>query len=399
MYKSADIMSHGFTFRTIIFLVSASLIMMGCQETVDVTNRYVFKEYTVLDYLEKHPDTYSQYVQLLHKVPMSKISKTTVAQILSARGNYTVFAPTNEAVQAYLDTLAAKNVIDEGSWDGFRDSTTLDSIRKVIVYNSIIDGGDNIKAYGTQEFPTDNMAEFPLANMYDRKLIVEYPSAGKIKVNGAPVHEKNCDILAINGVIHCTTAVVAPSNNTLGYLLNAIIAGKQRGYYVAAMLTKAVGMFDTLSKYRDDVYEDLYERGLVKDFSHTSGIGYTYGAVPEHRNYGYTFFAETDDFWQAEIGKEPTDITVEDVLDYLRKKRIYPEATDDNNFRSEDNLLNQFVTYHFLPMRLAANRLVLHWNEKGYTSRNHVPTVVQYEYYTTMGKRRLMKFLESAESD
>jgi len=398
MFKTTCIIRH--LTRTKVFLsLVVACIMMGCQETVDVSNRYVFKDNTILDYLKKHPETYSEYVDLLYQVPMSKVSQTNVAQILSARGNYTVFAPTNEAIQAYLDTLVVKNVIDEGSWKGFRDSTSLDSIRKVIVYNSIIDGGDDQKAYETNMFPTTNKAEFPLPNMYDRKLIVEYPSAGIIQVNGAAIHEQNRDILAINGVIHCATAVVAPSNNTLGYLLNAIVSGKKRGYYVAAMLTKAVGLLDTLSKYRDDVYEDLYERGQIKDFSHTSGIGYTYGAVPEHRNYGYTFFAETDDFWQTEIGKEPTDITVEDVLEYLRRKNIYPEATDDDNFADENNLLNRFVTYHFLPMRLAANRLVLHWNEKGYSSRTHTPTVVQYEYYTTMGKRRLIKFLESAESD
>lgn len=373
--------------------------MTGCQENIDTSSRYVFKDYTVLDYLEKHAETYSQYVQLLHQVTLSRISETSVAQILSARGNYTVFAPTNEAIQAYLDTLAAKNVIDEGSWEGFRDSTSLDSIRKVIVYNSIIDGGDDYKPYETHEFPSDNMAEFPLPNMYDRKLIVEYPEPGTIQVNGARLDQKNHDILAINGVIHSTTSVVAPTNNTLGYLLNAIVAGKQRGYYVAALLVKTVGLLDTLTKYRDDVYEDLYERGMVKNIEHTSGIGYTYGYVPEHRYYGYTFFAETDDFWEAETGKTATDITVDDVLEYLRAKNIYPDATDDENFRDENNLLNQFVTYHFLPMRLAANRLVLHWNEKGYSSITHQPTVVQYDYYTTMGKRRLLKFLESAESD
>ena len=380
--------------------IALCCLFAACSEDVDISNRYVFRDQTILDYLKMHPDTYSQYVQLLHLVPMSKVSQTTVAQILSARGNYTVFAPTNGAIQTYLDSLAARHVIDEGSWDGFRDSMSLDSIRKVIVYNSIIDGGDDQKALETNAFPTGSKAEFPLANMYDRKLIVDYrkDSPGSIWVNDAKLHEKNRDIIAINGVIHCTTAVVAPTNNTLGFLLNEILAGKRRGYYVAAMLTQAVGMLDTLSKYQDDVYEDLYERGYVKDIEHTSGIGYTYGETPEHRYYGYTFFAETDDFWEAEIGKEATDITISDVLDYLRGKNIYPDATDDKNFKSEDNLLNQFVTYHFLPMRLAANRLVLHWNEKGYSSKNSIPTVVQYEYYTTMGKRRLMKFLESAES-
>ncbi len=386
--------------KALLWAIVTVLTVTSCKEDVDTSARYVFKYDTILSYLEKH-EQYSEYVNLLGLVPVGPVSSSTLYQLMSARGNYTVFAPTNEAIQTYLDTLAAKNVIDAPSWEGFRDSTTLDSIRKVIVYNSIIDGGDNQKAYETVEFPTDNKAEFPMANMYDRKLIVEYKDnvPDSIWVNGAPIDVKNRDIIAINGVIHSVTSVVAPSNNTLGYLLNAIVAGKQRGYYVAAMLVQQVGMLDTLSKYQDDVYEDLYERGLIKDIEHTSGIGYTKGYVPEHRYYGYTFFAETDDFWEAEIGKEATEITVDDVLDYLRAKNIYPDATDDDNYSDENNLLNQFVTYHFLPMRLAANRLVLHWNEKGYTRSNPRPTVVQYEYYTTMGKRRLIKFLESAESD
>lgn len=393
-------MRQGRSIKMLIGAVLTAMAITSCKEDVDTSARYVFKYDTILSYLEKH-EQYSEYVNLLGKVPVGPVSSSTLYQLMAARGNYTVFAPTNEAIQAYLDTLAARNVIDAPNWDGFRDSTTLDSIQKVIVYNSIIDGGDNQKAYETMEFPTDNKAEFPMANMYDRKLIVEYHdnAPDSIWVNGAPIDIKNRDIIAINGVIHCVTSVVAPSNNTLGYLLNAIVAGKQRGYYVAAMLVQRIGMLDTLSKYRDDVYEDLYERGLIKNIEHTSGIGYTKGYVPEHRYYGYTFFAETDDFWETEIGKEATEITVDDVLDYLRAKNIYPDAIDDDNYADENNLLNQFVTYHFLPMRLAANRLVLHWNEKGYTNSNPKPTVVQYEYYTTMGKRRLLKFLESAESD
>ena len=65
-------------------------------------------------------------------------------QLLSARGNYTVFAPTNQAIQDYLDTLVVQEVIDYPSWEAFKDSISLDSIRKVIVLNSIIDGGDNV---------------------------------------------------------------------------------------------------------------------------------------------------------------------------------------------------------------------------------------------------------------
>ena len=118
------------------------LVLMGCSEEIDSSARYVAKEHTVLSYLEKHADTYSTYLDILNQVPVSSVSSTTLAQLLSARGHYTVFAPTNQAIQDYLDTLVVKDIIDAPNWDGFRDSTSLDSIRKVIAYNSVIDGGD-----------------------------------------------------------------------------------------------------------------------------------------------------------------------------------------------------------------------------------------------------------------
>ena len=377
-----------------------AIVMAACKEQVDMSARYVMKEETAYSYLSKH-EQYSDYVELLNKVPVSRISSSSIGALLSARGHFTVFAPDNDAIQDYLDTLYTKNIIDEPTWNGFRDSTSLDSIRKVIVYNSIINGGDNLEAYDVAQFPINDGGEFPLSNLYDRKLIVNYyDDPDSVTINGALMDPRNNNIRVLNGYIHNVHSVVAPTNNTLGYLLNSIYAEKQSGYYVSAMLVRAAGMLDTLQKYRDETYEMAYQTGQVPEMiAHTSGIGYTTGKLPEHRYYGYTFFAETDDVWEREIGKNRFDITVEDVVDWLKSNGYYSKAKTDEDYTSEDNILNQFVTYHFLPMRLASDRLVLHWNEKGYSSQLKKPSVVQYEYYTCMGKRRLVKFLESAESD
>ena len=90
-------------------------------------------------------------------------------------------------------------------------------------------------------------------------------------------------------------SVVAPTNNTLGYLLNKIYTEKESGYYVSSMLVHAVGMLDTLQRYRDDEYELAYQTGQVPEMiAHESGVGYTTGKLPEHRYYGFTFFAETE---------------------------------------------------------------------------------------------------------
>ena len=109
-------------------IMSALLLLASCTEHIDTSARYVFKQHTMASYLEAHA-VYSEYLALTKKVAMSDVSATTVYQILTARGNYTCFAPTNEAIHAYLQTLVDEGLISSPSWDSFTDSTKLDSIR------------------------------------------------------------------------------------------------------------------------------------------------------------------------------------------------------------------------------------------------------------------------------
>lgn len=372
-----------------------AVLLSACTEQIDTSVRYVFTTNTVISYLEKHEE-YSDYLRLLGKTPVSSVSKTTLQQLLTARGNYTVFAPTNEAIQLYLDTLVKQDIIDEASWNGFRDSASLDSIEKVIVYNSIIDGGNDNK-FATYDFPTTNKAEIPLANMYGRKLTVTYDAndPDAINVNDCPLDVNNRDIPVLNGFIHAVNRVIAPSNDSMADLLSDIIGKKEEGYYVAALLAQAVGMMDTLLRIRDDAYEMLYQYGRVPD----QYTGTRTKWAPEHRYIGFTYFAETDDFWAATLNKPATETSVQDVMDYLIRNDIYPDAVRDNNYKDENNLLNRFVTYHFLPMMLGPDRLVIHYNERGYEPAFGTLGVAMAEYYTSMGKPRLLKVLESKESE
>ena len=81
-----------------------ALWLTGCQENVDTSNRYVFTKQTIVSYLQKH-EVYSEYLSLLDKVKVSPKSNSTVKQLLTARGSYTCFAPTNEAIANYLGSL------------------------------------------------------------------------------------------------------------------------------------------------------------------------------------------------------------------------------------------------------------------------------------------------------
>ena len=92
--------------------LTAAMMMTACQESIDTTARYVFSEKTIAQYLTSHEE-YSEYVRLLGRVRVSSISETTLLQLLSARGHYTVFAPTDQAIRTYLDSLVAMHYFDD----------------------------------------------------------------------------------------------------------------------------------------------------------------------------------------------------------------------------------------------------------------------------------------------
>ena len=386
------------------FLFAAALLMTlcCCTEDIDMSSRYVFEGKTITQYLESK-EYYSEYLRLLGKVPLSAYSKTTLKQLLSARGHYTVFAPTNDAVQAYLDSLCRKGIITEPSWDGFTDQHTLDSIEKVIVFNSVLDSGDQY-AYDVTDFPKHEH-EFGLSNMNNRKLRVFYGQhdLDSISIDGVAVVSKtNRGIILTNGYVHQVEGVVAPSDGRLGDFMRMWSKDPKSGYSVMSRLILACGLEDTLNAYRDETWEHLYLTGQVKDLPKHTSVGQV-GTIPQHRYYGFTLFAETDRFWEEKLGKSADEIKVTDICDFLRESGLFDYVAGtlfDDDYTNEMNVLNQFVTYHLLPQRIGREKLVVHYNELGYSyTSSTAPTISIMDYYQTMGIPRLLKTFESRESN
>lgn len=383
-----------------LVLCLLTVFLFACHEEVDTSARYVFTERTVASYLEDHSQ-FSEYIRLMKEQKVSDVSETTVYQLMTAYGYYTCFAPTNEAIQLYLDSLVMKGIIPEANWDAFPDQRTLDSIRSVLVLNSILDGTKEEKSYITAEFPKTN-EEFEIPTMADRKISVTYSNKDldAMSIDGiCPVSKVNRDILVINGYVHEVSYVINPSNETLGSTLHKFGFDQECGLSVMARLVEECGLIDTLSQVRDERYERLYKTGAFPSFNWQLRSWAI--PAPEHRKYGFTLFAETDDFWERELGKNRKDITKEDIMDWLEDQGFYPDAVRDENYQDEHNLLNLFVTYHLLPQRIPVDKLALHYNEKGYNykNKNMAPQIPVWAHYVTMGKRRLLRVWESAESN
>lgn len=410
-------------FKSLLLFVVVS-VFWSCTEKIDTSSRYVYKEKTIMGYLRDH-EAYSSYVALLAQVDMSRIegvSKTKVAQLLDARGNYTVFAPTNEAIHKYLESLVEDGLIDSPSWDSFTDARKQDSIRKVIVYNSIIDGHDEMDSYFyTSDFPHKQKKgnEIELANLNDKKITVEYSdkSNDSIYVMGdCAISSTERDIVTLNGIIHQVNKVLATrdisARNFIVDYINERLHGGSRadvsedGFLVMFRAIQACGLLDTLSAIRDERYEELYQRGKIENLNGMTGVGFAEGSIayaPEHRKYGFTIFAETDNFWR-ENGLDPkSGDLLADLVQWIKDNHQYSEGdvfTELPPYNSEKSLLYQWVTYHMLPMKIPVGRLVFHHNEKGFALENPgTLTIPVYEYYTTMGKRRLFKLYESSVSN
>ena len=119
------------------------------------------------DHFANDTAQFGSYLKVLGKVHPSKKSESTMLELLSARGNYTCFAPTNDAIHHYLDSLMHMEVPQVSSTNV---DEIPDSVAEAIVFNSIIDNG-NSTAYASTEF---NEGALNTTNMNDRYINITY---------------------------------------------------------------------------------------------------------------------------------------------------------------------------------------------------------------------------------
>jgi uncharacterized surface protein with fasciclin (FAS1) repeats len=350
--------------------------MTSCSENIDDSNMYTFKGETMTDHFVNNPDQFSNFLALLDRVKPGKNS-SSMRGLLSARGNYTCFAPTNEAVQAYVDSLHTVGIMQSSSIADIPDSIARD-----MVFNCLIDNGKT-KAYPSTSFEEGVLAQ----NMNDRPITITFDTlqggASTIIVN-TKSHIVEKDIKVENGYIHAVDHVIAPSNDMLGGLVENTPNTK-----IFGILLSYTGLDDSMMLYRDEYYEErlekLYPDHLLEGFGKMP--------IPEHKYYGYTCFVEPDDVFST-YGvtydeTNPTN-TIEQLKKVLIDKGVYKDADKGTNYKNPQNIIYQFVAYHLLKERVPYNRLAIHYNEYGYN--NGAYTINTWEYYETLGPwRRLMK--------
>lgn len=352
----------------------------GCSEEIDESNFAIKTEQTIADYLTDNAE-FSDMKALCERVRLgNEAEASSVFSALSARGNYTVFLPDNDAVADYLATKGKTDV-----------SELTDEEAQLVVYSCIIDNVEQ-SAYESADFPSPGA--FALPNLNDRLLTCLQDEEG-ILINGV-ARVVNADVELSNGMVHQVGTVIAPSSDKLYELI-----GRADNMKFMSYLLNQTHWTDSLVAERDEEYEGVqreltyYQSGVVSNKGNFK--------VPQHRYLGFSGFVEPDAVFAEELGVtldyneegDLTDACKTEMLSRLQQRcsTVY-SGFNDADLKSPNNAVNRFVSYHFVKGKMSYDRMVAHYNEYDYgyddgknPQRINCPLNV-WDYYTTMGEHR-----------
>ena len=357
---------------SIIFIGIASIVFSNCKEVIDDSNFAIKTEMTAADFIDSDP-RFSMINALFHRVTLGDSDGASpINSVLTARGNYTIFLPTNDAVTKYMQE---NGVAEIEQLSDYQAST--------LAKSCILDNGDS-QAFETADLPTSGALSIP--NLNDRILSCSMDDEANYIINGtSKIIEGDNEVS--NGFIHVVEEVVCPSSLTLDRQI-----GEADNMKVFHYLLTHTTWCDSLRENLDMSYEDP-DRPLTRNMGEFTYIR------SEHRYIGYTAFVEPDSVYEQTLGLK---VEKDEQGNLLNGAELAAKLTEyvKNVYGSEhlddpshpDNPLNRFVAYHLLYGKMPYNRLVYHYNEYGYKygqwdspQMNNVPTNV-WEFYTTMGR-------------
>ena len=110
-------------------LIPLLVFVISCKKTE--IQQTTTSDVNIVGYLDKHPDSFSLFRQILER--------TETSAFLNAYGAYTCFAPTNSGVRTYLQKLNAATV-DAADLNTLKDMVRLHLLEDTVYTGSFTDG-------------------------------------------------------------------------------------------------------------------------------------------------------------------------------------------------------------------------------------------------------------------
>ena len=346
-------------FKYIVFGICIACGLSACKEEIDESNLYTFTGETIEDYLANRSEQFSNFNYILQRIGYDKI--------LSGYGTYTCFAPNNEAVQHYVDSLyddmSNKDLPHNGMTARGLEGLT-DSLCKDIALFHLL---------GTEVMSVYMGNGMTVKTILGREITTSLDTITKrVAINrDAQILKEGIDQDLENGVLHEISQVITRSNQ--------LVAGEFESHSdqfgVFSNVLKAVGLADSLTATSHDFEKITIKTGFY---------------LPEKCEMGYTIFAETDEVLKAHGITDVTTMAAyadsvysncKTWYDYVRENNI--QVSRGTDYKNPWNVLSMFVRYHILKYKIPYDKLT--------NDHNQIKKVTLVEYYETMLPYTLVK--------
>ncbi len=353
-------------FSILIFSFLNILFFQACKEEIDDSNLYTFTGETIEDYLVNRSDQYSNFNYILTRIGYDKI--------LSSYGTYTCFAPNNDAVTNYVDSLYNDNTNPDLPHNGMT-APGLEGLTDSLCNDIALFHLLNTKVMGV--YMGNGMT---IKTILGRDINTETDTiSGNVLISRSALITKMDNELE-NGVLHEINHVITRSN----LLVAGELESHNDEFSLFSLALKRTGLADSLS---------LIEKAVSEVSNETSYW------VPEKCEQGYTIFAETDAVFKAN-GIEDIESMASHAAkvyencalsgsgwyDYARRNNI--KVSTGTDYDNPWNVLNMFIRYHVVAYKIPWDRLVYDWNQTAQATL--------CEYYETMLPYTLMKMTRNA---
>jgi uncharacterized surface protein with fasciclin (FAS1) repeats len=296
--------------------------------------------------------------------------------MLSTYGNFTVFAPNNEAIEKYMASNSYKSIED-----------IPEAVCDTLVRTHII----KTKAWFTTEVSEGDLG----MNMAETSITLSINTDAEN--NNAVVHFANkvarmveFDDSVSNGVVHIVNNIIPRTSDKLP---DVIAADSTLTIFSQALFL--TGMADSLMAYVDKDYPEWGADKASQDSAYTYNLSLkckAEGADPiqwvQKRYFKFTAFVEPDAVYQKHGINN-----IDDLIAHAKKvyDAVYPADAGkyDDDFKSRKNPLNRFISYHLLDRKLLFDEVIMrrdclkHWD---------TDLCDPEEFYETMCPGTLMRF-------
>ena len=304
----------------LLLTIGISSLVACVDNDFEDTNYYTATKRTAAQLMSDDPARYSQFQALLQRAGYYNL--------LSTYGTFTVFAPTNDAVNTFLAERGYNSIEDI-------PMKQCDTIARTHIVNK--------GAFFTTDIKKDVVPEL---NMDDRYITFTCDSDANNNNKLTFFVNNNSQIVqyddsVTNGVVHTINRVLTASNQFLPDLI-----AEDTILTLFSQALKLTNMCDSLTKFIDLTYycsEDSVKDGIPMRYGGADRTAY----FREKRKFLYTAFVEPD-----EVYHKKGIHTLDDLIAYA--KSVYDASFPndaglyDDDYTNRKNPLNRFVSYHLM---------------------------------------------------